>query len=143
VNPAKISQISEWPISRSTIEVWDFLGLVRYLATFISHLVEHTIVFDGLVWKKLDKAFLKWLERHQKVFKTIKKIITGAKYLTTIDYNSGEIIIYKPNRNKSHIEYGAHLEKSLSSSLWLLQIYSSSEKLSYLWIRNTHDCQGI
>ena len=97
MNPAKISQISEWPISRSITEVWGFLRLVRYLATFISYLVEYTIVLDGLVWKKLDKAFLKWLERHQKVFKAIKKIITGAKYLTTIDYNSGEkiyIIIY-------------------------------------------------
>ena len=65
---------------------------MRYLATFILHLVEHTVIIDGLVRKEFDGAFPKWSKRFQKVFKTIKKIITGAKYLAIINYNSRKTI---------------------------------------------------
>jgi len=56
------------------------------------HLVEYIVILDGLVRKEFDRAFPKWSERYQKVFKTIKKIITEAKCLAIIDYNFRETI---------------------------------------------------
>ena len=65
---------------------------MKYLATFIFHLTEHIVVLDELVSKEFDKIFPKWSQKHQNIFEKIKQIVTEAKYLTMIDYNSRENI---------------------------------------------------
>lgn len=67
----KINKILDWPAPRSTIEVWGFLELVRYLVTFIYYLAEYTVVLDELVSKKFNKIFLKWSQKHQNTLERI------------------------------------------------------------------------
>jgi len=92
MDSGKVKYILEWPVPTTTTEVRGFLGLVRYLATFIPHLATHRAILDNLTKKEFDKVLSKWTEDYQKAFNTIKEIVTGTGCLTTIDYNSDENI---------------------------------------------------
>jgi hypothetical protein len=82
----KIEHILSWPEPKTATAVRSFLGLVRYVATFLLALAEHTGVLTELTTKESEKNFLLWTPKFQIVFDTIKAIVTGQECLTTIDF---------------------------------------------------------
>lgn len=84
----KADRIIQWPTPSSAKHVRSFLGLVRYLATFLPKLADHTAVLDELTRKECDKEFPRWTTRHQTAFDSIKALATSPPCLTTIDPHS-------------------------------------------------------
>ena len=82
----KADRILNWPTPSSAKQVRSFLGLVRYLATFLPQLAEYTRTLDTLTKKECDKTFPDWTENHQHAFDSIKQLATSTECLTTIDY---------------------------------------------------------
>ena len=66
-------------------QVSAFLGLVRYLATFLPKLAEHKTILDHLTKKECNKTFPPWTAEHQHVFDSIKRLAVSTECLTTID----------------------------------------------------------
>ena len=48
LNTSKFQKISDWPIPTNSTEEHAFLGLVRYIASFLPKLAEHTFVLTPL-----------------------------------------------------------------------------------------------
>ena len=63
-----------------------FLGLTRYLATFLPALAKHTSVLTPLTTAGCNKEFPEWTAEHQHAFDFIKRLVTSADCLTVIDY---------------------------------------------------------
>jgi hypothetical protein len=83
----KADRITNWPIPSSAKQMRGFLGLVRYLATFLPKLADHTTTLDALTKKECDKKFPEWTQTHQEAFDNIKHLATSTECLTTIDYS--------------------------------------------------------
>ena len=81
----KADRITNWPTPSTSKHVRSFLGLVRYLATFLPKLADHTRILDELTKKECDKAFPPWTAKHQTAFDNIKRLATSPACLTTID----------------------------------------------------------
>jgi hypothetical protein len=81
----KTDRVTNWPIPTCAKHVCSFLGLVRYLATFLPNLAQHTAILDELTTKECDKSFLSWEPKHQTAFDAIKVLATSKKCLATID----------------------------------------------------------
>ena len=86
VDEGKADRITNWPIPSSAKQVRSFLGLVRYLATFLPKLADYTMILDTLTKKECDRDFPVWTETHQNAFDNIKRLATSTECLTTIDY---------------------------------------------------------
>lgn len=92
---SKVKQILNWPMPRTAKEVCQFLGLVRYISTFLLALAEHTTVLSPLTHKECNKLFPLWTAEHHHTFKSIKVLIVSCDCLTTIDHqNLGENKIF-------------------------------------------------
>lgn len=92
---SKIEKILQWPVPTKISEVRAFLGLVRYLAAFLPDLAKFTMVLDPLTSNKLKRDFPPWTHKHQAAFDGIKKLVTSAECLTTIDHqNPGDNKIF-------------------------------------------------
>jgi hypothetical protein len=85
-DPRKISRILDWPQPTTATNVRGFLGLTRYIASFLPALAEHTSVLTPLTTKECDREFPIWELEHQKAFDAIKALVTGTECLTVIDY---------------------------------------------------------
>jgi hypothetical protein len=85
-DPRKIDRILEWPQPTTATNVRGFLGLTRYIATFLPALAEHTSVLTPLTTKECDRKFSIWKFEHQRAFDTIKALVTSTECLTVIDY---------------------------------------------------------
>jgi hypothetical protein len=83
---SKVDKILDWSILKSANEVQSFLGLVRYIASFLPHLVEHTAVLTLLTSKECEKDFPTWLLTHHRVFEVIKQLVVSCECLTVIDH---------------------------------------------------------
>ena len=81
----KADRVKKWPTPTCAKHVRAFLGLVRYLSSFLPHLAEQTRVLDELTTKECDKSFPQWSVRHQAAFDAIKTMVTSTDCLTTID----------------------------------------------------------
>ena len=53
-DPCKTDCIGFWPQPTTTTNVWGFLGLTRYIATFLLALAEYTSVLTPLTMKECD-----------------------------------------------------------------------------------------
>ena len=82
---SKTDRILKWPIPKSSTEVRQFLGLVRYISVFLPKLSQHTAVLMELTHKDCDKNFPLWETKHQTAFEAIKQIVVSRECLTTID----------------------------------------------------------
>ena len=91
-----------------------FLGLVRYLATFLPQLAEYTRTLDTLTKKECDKEFPEWTETHQHAFDSIKELATSTECLTTIDYT--KMPDYKIFVTMDASDYGSGAVLSFSPS---------------------------
>jgi RNase H-like domain found in reverse transcriptase/Reverse transcriptase (RNA-dependent DNA polymerase) len=85
-DPRKCERIANWPTPTTSTNVRGFLGLTRYLATFLPVLAEHTSVLTPLTNKECDKDFPPWTQEHQTAFEAIKLLVTSPTCLTVIDY---------------------------------------------------------
>ena len=56
-DPRKIDRILDWPQPTTATNVRGFLGLTRYIATFLPALAEHTSVLTPLTTKDCDREF--------------------------------------------------------------------------------------
>ena len=81
----KADRIKNWPRPKSASDVRSFLGLVRYLSSFLPKLASFTVILDELTKKECDKVFPGWQERHQHAFDSIKRLVCSTECLTTID----------------------------------------------------------
>jgi len=84
----KIAKILNWKSPRSAKEVRSFLGLVRYISVFLLKLAEFTSVLTPLTSKSCDALFPPWTLEHETAFLEIRKLVTSAECLTTIDHNN-------------------------------------------------------
>ncbi|OJT04019.1 Transposon Tf2-7 polyprotein [Trametes pubescens] len=96
----KVEKILNWPIPRRASHVRAFLGLVRYVASFLPKLAEHTVVLTPLTTKDADLMFPKWSSAHQVAFDAIKVLVVSSECLTVIDHNDLE-------RNKIYVSCDA------------------------------------
>jgi hypothetical protein len=56
-NSSKVDKILNWPVPKNTTNVHSFLGLVRYISTYLPKLAEHTRVLTPLTMKESCKSF--------------------------------------------------------------------------------------
>lgn len=87
-NSSKVQKIIDWPCPCSAKEVRCFLGLVCYIAVFLSQLAEHTSVLSHPTHKECNSDFPPWLPDHQFVFNAIKGLVLSRNCLMTIDHAS-------------------------------------------------------
>ncbi|PSR71874.1 hypothetical protein PHLCEN_2v12251, partial [Hermanssonia centrifuga] len=83
----KVEKILDWPVPRSASDVRSFLGLVRYISTFLPALARHTLVLNTLTTKEADKDF-RWTPAHFQAFEAVKLLVTSRECLTVIDHNN-------------------------------------------------------
>jgi Reverse transcriptase (RNA-dependent DNA polymerase) len=81
-----VDKILNWPTPKSASDVRSYLGLVRYIATFLPALAEHTSVLSPLTSKEYNSEFPTWTERHQEAFNAIKNLVVSRDCLTVIDH---------------------------------------------------------
>ena len=91
-NTSKIQKILDWPIPTNSTEVQAFLGLVRYIASFLPKLANHTYILTPLT-NKSSKTLFSWTAEHQCTFESIKALVVGANCLTVVDH-------INPGKNK-------------------------------------------
>ncbi len=84
---SKVDKILSWPTPASSSDVRSFLGLVRYISTFLPRLAEHTTVLNPLTCKEADANFV-WTTKHDHAFDAIKRLVVSHECLTTIDHNN-------------------------------------------------------
>lgn len=91
---AKVEKIANWPTPKNASEVRSFLGLVRYVASFLPRLAELTTVLNSLTTKEAEKDFV-WTEKHDRAFDAVKALVLGHDCLTVIDHgNMGDNRIF-------------------------------------------------
>ena len=89
-NTSKVQKILDWPVPANSTEVWAFLGIVRYIASFLPKLAKHTYILT-LLTNKSAKTDFTWTADHHSAFESIKALIVGADCLTIVDHeNPGE-----------------------------------------------------
>jgi hypothetical protein len=84
----KAEKIQCWPVPKSATQVRGFLGIVRYLSSFLPKLAEQTRILDELTTRDADKKFPEWTQQHQDAFDAIKTIVASRDCLTTIDHKA-------------------------------------------------------
>lgn len=85
---AKTEKILNWPTPRSAKDVRRFLGLVRYIGSFLPALAEHTSVLTPLTRKECNTIFPRWTALHQVAFEAVKSLVLSRECLTTIDHHT-------------------------------------------------------
>ncbi len=94
-DPKKIDKILNWPRPRNTTQLRSFLGLVRYVASFLPNLADFTAVLTPLTTKDAELHFPPWTDDHQTAFDGIKKLVCSRECLTVIDHdNLGDNCIF-------------------------------------------------
>ncbi|EEB97490.1 hypothetical protein MPER_03181, partial [Moniliophthora perniciosa FA553] len=84
---SKVSRIKNWPTPQGPGDVRAFLGLTRYLASFLRNLAEFTRVLSPLT-SLHDHEWPGWNETYSDAFNNIKDLVTSAECLTVIDHDN-------------------------------------------------------
>jgi hypothetical protein len=87
-NSSHVEKILSWPRPKSASDVRSFLGLVRYIAVYLSNLAEHTSILTPLTSKEMDKNFPDWTSEHEDAFNAIKAAVVSRECLTVIDHEN-------------------------------------------------------
>ena len=93
-NLCKIDHIAPWPQPTTATNIRGFLGLTRYIATFLPALTKYTSVLTLLTTKECDQHFPIWTAEHQTALENIKQLVLGTGCLTIINYKDKELNIY-------------------------------------------------
>src|SRR6202522_1105084 len=86
-DPSKVNKIIDWPVPKNLKEVQQFLGLVKYLNTFLPHLAVQSSILLRLTTKECAKKFPPWNDTYQNAFEKIKQIVLSREYLTVVDHS--------------------------------------------------------
>jgi hypothetical protein len=78
---SKVDKILQWPIPTSAMEVHSFLGLVRYISTYLPKLAEYTAVLTPLTTNEAKSSFPPWSTLHQSAFDAIKSLVVSRECL--------------------------------------------------------------
>ncbi len=108
-DPVKIEKILNWPTPRCVGDVRSYLGLVRYVASFLPKLAEYTAVLTPLTTKAAELEFPAWSAEHQAAFDAIKQLVTSTECLTVIDHDDLENNRIYVSCDASDIRTGAML----------------------------------
>jgi hypothetical protein len=81
-NSSKVNKILNWPVPRNTTDVWSFLGLVRYISTYLPKLADYTCMLTPLTTKEARWEFSAWTDTHQCAFEAIKVLVVSRECLT-------------------------------------------------------------
>jgi hypothetical protein len=85
-----VNQILEWPKPTSAKQVWQFLGLICYISTFLPALAEHTLVLIPLTRKECNMSFPTWNAKHTlvEVFTLPQVFLADPRGMTRNDTES-------------------------------------------------------
>lgn len=86
-NSSKVDRILNWPVPKSATDVRAFLGLVRYIASYLPQLAEHTRILTPLTRKEFKTQFPTWNDEMNVAFESIKKLVVSRECLTVIDHD--------------------------------------------------------
>ena len=93
-DPKKIQVVKDWPTLETVGDVRSFLGFVGYYRRFIKgfsqiakHLYQLTKGLESQTKKTAKKTFIKWGEKEEESFKTLKEACTTAPILAYPDYS--------------------------------------------------------
>lgn len=89
-DPKKLKRIIVWLRPKNTADMHAFLGLVRYVTSFLPKLAEHTAVLTPLTTKESELMFSAWSVDRQLAFNVIKQLVCNGECLTVIDRNALE-----------------------------------------------------
>ena len=84
VDPAKVKDIVEWPISKNISEVRGFLGITGWYQTFIKDYAVIAAPLTGLLKKGIKVV---WSDKLQESFDRLKGIVTSAPCLKLPDFS--------------------------------------------------------
>jgi RNase H-like domain found in reverse transcriptase len=101
-DPCKTDHIASWPQPMTATNVRGFLGLTRYIATFLPALAEYTSVLTPLTTKECNQEFPPWTTEHQAAFKHIEVLVLSADCLTIINYEDMASNIYVTTDASNH-----------------------------------------
>ena len=87
-DPSKVEKILDWPVPTNLKQVQQFLGLVKYLNTFLPRLAIQSSILSRLTTKECVKNFPQWNATYQSAFEKIKEIVVSRECLTVIDHDS-------------------------------------------------------
>ena len=94
VDSSKVNTILAWPTLCSASNVRSFLGLVRYISSFLPSLATHTLTLAPLTMRDAEKNFT-WDDTHQAAFEAIKHVVVSRECLTIIDHaNMGSNCVF-------------------------------------------------
>ena len=82
VDPKKVEAVQKWPIPKTVREVRGFLGLTGYYRKFIHHYASKALPLTELLQK--DRQ-MKWGDKQQEAFDSLKAALTSAPVLITPD----------------------------------------------------------
>ena len=82
--PARVSDLSDFPVPKDVTGVRSFLGLANQLSGFVPDFAHMSVHLRALTAKK--NAF-QWLPEHQEDFEKIKKLLTSDMVVTHFDPN--------------------------------------------------------
>ena len=82
----KVARILDWPVPKCAKDVQQFLGLVRYLNTFLLKLAMQSDILNRLTWKDCNEKFPVWTQKYQDAFDAVKRIVVSHECLTIIDH---------------------------------------------------------
>ena len=92
---SKCDKIMRWPTPRSATDIRSFLGLVRYIMTFLPKLANHTVILTPLITKDAHKVFPAWTDKHNLAFESIKTLVCSTECLTIVNHlNPGDNKIF-------------------------------------------------
>src|SRR5713101_1667900 len=74
---SKVEKVLQWPVPKSATNVCAFLGLVRYMASFLPKLADFTTVLTPLTTKEARSNFPEWTADHQFAFEAIKSLVVS------------------------------------------------------------------
>ena len=84
-NPSKVEVLKTWPKPKSLFEVRSFLGLLQFFRRFIPKFSEVAAPMTHLT--KKDQGIEKWDEKCDEAFEKLKKAITNAPILVSLDWS--------------------------------------------------------
>src|SRR6202789_1297469 len=93
-DPRKTDRIAAWPQPTTATNVRGFLGLSRYIATFLPALAEYTIVLTPLSIHECDRASTPWTAAHQPAFENMERLVGGGDCLTRLFYEDKLPVLY-------------------------------------------------
>ena len=93
-DPKKVQVVKDWPTLETAGDVRSFLGLVGYYRRFIEgfsqivkFLYQLTKGIESQTKKTAKKTFIKWDEKEEEYFETLKEACTTAAILAYPDYS--------------------------------------------------------